>query len=374
MNRTSLSLTFALLSTLTLPACGGEDDGGDSTSGADPEAAEFAEAVPTSDELALSMDDGDEAALTDEAALEGGPSQLRAFARQIFENVNALREQAHARVEELFEGALPVTVTKGSVECRRWEADGDAGRAHWRLTSCRRDAKNRHFAFELEGRPIDAGDEAYVIVMAGEGKVMARFDGKRRGAGRVGFNFDHLAELTGQEGPAGKLGIGYRAVGRVRQLNVGLRDFARAGDDTPVTGLYRYKHIVEVGGRVSLLAHGDLVARDAEDRLTLGSDGLDELVRAAVAWNRGVGARAAAAVCGGTVGEGECVRVLQCWQRSGEVSMEAVGDGGRFERTECPRAAAGLDDVEDAPEADDFEVPAGDELPPEPGADGAEAE
>lgn len=366
-----------------LPACGSDDD---STTSGTAASDEFAEAIPDTETLALTLDDGaDEAALTDPAALTGQPSEIRHLAKSVFERVNALREAAQARVAALIEGVEPETYSEGKFDCKRWSVENEGETVHWQLTSCQKDKKNRHYVFALKGRPIDAGDDALVAVMAGEGKVLARFDNKKRGSGKVAFNFDALAALTGEAGPSGQLGIGFRAAGRTRQLNVGLRDFARADDETPLTGLYRFKHIHEVGGRVSLLAHGDVVTRDENDALVQGTDGQEELVRAVLAWNRGVGARAAAAVCGGTVGEGICERVVQCWRPDGVVSHEATDDqaeaergghGGahgkpKWEPAMCPAAAAGIEDIDDAPAPEDFEVPAGDAVPEEPSpADG----
>lgn len=383
-NRTTLKLlACGLLTTLSLTACGGGDDTSD-TSASD----EYAEAIPDGESLALTLDDG-EAAADDAngAALTGQPSELRRLTREVFAKVNALRESTQARVAALIEGVEPTTFTEGNLDCKRWVTDNEAETIHWQLTSCQKDKKNRHFAFALKGRAIDAGDDALVAVMAGEGKVLARFDEKKRGSGQVRFDFDALSALTGEAGPAGQVGIGFRAAGRVRQLNVALRDFAEAGDDTPVTGLYRFKHILQVGGRVSLLAHGDILTRAEDDTLVQGTDGEIETVRAALAWNRGRGARAAAAVCGGTVGEDTCERIVQCWRADGVVTHEASDDqaeAGRgngngngqharvnWEPSMCPAAAAGLDDIEDAPSAEVFDVPAGDALPEEPSpADG----
>jgi hypothetical protein len=372
---------FAVSAALALTACGGNesDEGGTQTAGATE--GDFAEAIPDSQALALTLDDGATESEDTAAAADGspaGPARLRGLTRAVFENVNALREEAHARVAALIEGVEPETYSEGKVECRRWATDNEAGTVHWVLTSCRRDAKNRHYAFALKGRPVDAGDEALVPVMAGEGKVVARFDDRKRGHGRIGFDFDQYAALTGREGPAGRLGIGYRAVGPVRQLNVALRDFARAGDETPVSGLYRFKHIQDTGGRVTLIANGDLVTADESGALRLGEDGLEEHVRAAVAWRRGLGARAVAAVCGGSAGEGECARVVQCWRADGAVAHEetaepeaAMRERPRFSGGQCAPAPEGMDEVEDMPAPEDFELPEGDALPEEPApADG----
>jgi hypothetical protein len=379
-------LACGLLTTLSLTACGAGDDASTSEASSDT----FAEAIPDSDALALTLDDGETAADDPNgAALTGQPSELRRLTRGVFEKVNALREATQARVDALLEGVEPTTFTEGNLECKRWVADNAAETTHWQLTSCQKDKKNRHFAFALKGRAVDAADDALVAVMSGEGKVLARFDGKKRGSGHVRFDFDALAALTGEEGPAGKVAIGFRAAGRVRQLNVALRDFAEAGDDTPVSGLYRFKHILQVGGRVSLLAHGDILMRAEDDALVQGTDGEIETVRAALVWNRGRGARAAAAVCGGTVGEDTCERIVQCWRADGVVTHEAADDQAEpargngnghgngqharvnWEPSLCPGAAAGLDDIDDAPSADDVELPAGDDLPEEPSpADG----
>jgi hypothetical protein len=372
---------LAVGATLALTACGSDeaDDSSSAGTGATGSAGDFAEAIPESQALALTLDDtgSDETEAADAAPSAEHP-RLRGLTRGVFERINALREEAHARVDTLLEGVEPETYSEGNVECRRWSTDNEAETVHWVLTSCRRDAKNRHYAFALKGRPIDAGDDALVPVMAGEGKVVARFDDRKRGHGRIGFDFDAYAALTGREGPAGQLGIGFRSVGPVRQLNVALRDVARAGDETPVSGLYRFKHIQGTGGRVTLLAHGDLLTADDAGALSLGEDGLEEHVRVALAWRRGLGARAVAAACGGSVGEGECARVVQCWRADGEVSAEETADPEtarrerpRFDGGQCAPAPVGLDEVEDTPAPEDFELPEGEALPEEPApADG----
>ena len=380
----SLLLSLGLATTaFVLPACGSSDD---NTGSGAASTDDFAEAIPGDEELALTLDDTPEntaqSALTPDDAV-GQPSRIRALAHNVFERVNGLRHQAHTRIEALISDTDPTVTTKGPLTCKQWQVDQN--NVHWQLTSCEKNKKNRHYAFALKGRPIDAGDDALVAVFEGEGRVMARFDGKKRGAGAVRFDFDALAELTGPSAdlaPAGRVGMGFRAVGAVRQLNVALHDFAPAGDDTPINALYHYKHIVDVGGRIGFLAHGDIVARADDGTLMQGEDGQDELVRAVVAWNRGVGARAAAAICGGTAGEGTCERIVQCWKADGNGSAEAApdadghgnGHGGHlnFSAAECPAAPAGIGDISDVPAEDETTAPGDDSLPSEPAADPAE--
>jgi hypothetical protein len=335
----------AALAALTLAGCGTAEDSS-LDSGED-----FLEAVPEGVELELSFDD----AATDEAPedLPDGAPRIRRLTVDVFHEVNGLIRRTRGHIREALDGVEPETFEEGKLECKRWETDG--AEAHWRFTSCVRDAKNRHYAFRLEGRPLDGGD--FATVFAGEGKAAARFDGKKRGHGTVLYDLDQLHALTG-EGPTGKIGIGYRAVGRVRQLALGLRDVTSGEDAVGLSARYRYRQIAGIGGHVRLLAHGDVVT-ETSGSLALGEDGVAEWARVNLGWRRDVGARAAVAVCGGTVGEGECVQLKQCWDDRDVVASESLGDDGRFDRA----CAQGPVPVEDAPTED--EVAAPDALPVE---------
>ncbi len=304
---------------------------------------EYGEVIPSTSTLALQIDEDGEA---DPEGVD--PPALKAKTQAIFDRVNDAVAATHERLDAMKEGIEPQTTTIGNFECKRWTKAGEA--VEWRLTSCKRDLRNRSYGFHLQGRALDSEDE-FRTVAKGHGKRMARFDGAKRGAGRIGYNFDARYALLGR-GPTGKVGFGYRHVGAKRVLNVGLKDFQRANAETPISAVYKYKQLVGTGGRVRLKAHADFITA-ADGFLELGRDGLVEKGRIAIGWKRGVGARAAAVICGGSVGEGECVRVKRCWS-VGELSLDELGDAPNWERAACPEPAFA---VEEAPAEGDLEVP-----------------
>jgi hypothetical protein len=187
----------------------------------------------------------------------------------------------------------------------------------------------------------------------------------------VGFDLDALGALTGEGRGVGKVGIGFRHVGRVRQLNVALRDFARGEDETPVSALYRYKRIVGIGGHASLLARGDVLTRDDAGGLTYGEDGSDEEMRMRLGWIKDQGARAVAIACGGTVGDGECARIVGCWTMGGETRHEAIesDSGERPERPTQDRLAERFPEAACADVAEVEDAPAPEETAVEPAAE-----
>ncbi len=295
---------------------------------------EYIEAIPGTQELALTLDEEDSAGGFDstDQALNGEPIRLRDLTVGVANRVNRVVRGTLDHLREAADGTVPEAATIGGFECKRWQRANDA--VEWRLTSCLRDRRDRLFGFILEGRPAEADGGRWKPVFAGKGRVIPRFDGKKRGAGLVGYDLDNLNALTG-EGPVGKIAIGYRAVGAVRQLHLGLKDFAPEGEEV-LSARYAYDHLLGVGGRVRLLLLDDIVTRDDEGRLARGEDGTRELGRIAIGWRRGVGARAAAAVCGGTVGP-RCVTISQCWSPSGvdHDVMEDGPDGARFDGNRC---------------------------------------
>lgn len=364
--KSSLRLSALLALVAFAPACGAEDEKTTSTS----ESEDFLAAVPASDELALSIDEPSEGqALTvDGEMLDEGEAPLHRYGGKVVERVNEAVASARARVDALIADAEPETYTEGNVTCRRWTVDQEGNT--WRFSSCQRDRSARRYAFALSGKASGTDDDAFAPVFVGEGRVLPgrNANGRRQATGRVGFDLDALDALTGDGRGMGKVGIGFRHVGRVRQLNVALRDFARGDDETPVSALYRYKRIVGTGGHVSLLAHGDVLTRDEAGGLTYGEDGSDEALRIRIGWLKDRGARAAAIACGGTVGEGECARIVGCWAAGGETRHEGI-ESDSSERPERPTrerlaerfpggACANVAEVEDAPAPEETAVDA----------------
>jgi len=356
-----------ILVAFALSACGGDGDSDDPVLGTD---EEYLEAIPTEDQLNLLLTDQEGQALSsEEYALEGSPARVRELTQEIFQKVNNTVQKSLERMRQASSNVEPESYEEGAVKCKRWMGTHDG--VEWRLRSCHRDLRNRLYAFTLEGR--SEGEEEYLPVFAGEGRVMARFDGKRRGAGKIGYNLDNLNSLTGQ-GPTGKIGIGYRAVGALRQLHVGLKEFSRDGEE-PISARYNYKHLIGVGGKVSLAARADFVTTDENGEFAMGQDDVIERGRISLGWKRGLGARAALVVCNGTIGEGECVRVSQCWKKNGNVIAESLSSGEAqpaFESAECPEAPFSVDEP---PSDAELELPSGEDPElPEPVADPNEEE
>ena len=328
-----------VLASAGLVACG--------AGGEDAVVDEFAEAIPNEGMLGLELGEGDQVgqALTVEQGIVGDPSDLRGHAQQAVSRVNEMLRETHARIDALIEDVEPTEVIREGVTCKVWEDDGQ--RAHWLLTSCRKDARARRFGFVLLGRPLDSTSKGdYVAVFAGEGALLPRFEGARRGAGRVGYNLDNLHSLRG-EGPTGKIGIGYRAAGRARQLNIGLQNFQPADAEQDISALYSFKRVVGRGGHLAFNLKADFLAASEEGDLSRGQDGLDEFGRVAVSFARNKAARTVAAVCGGSVGEGRCAAIHQCWVASGEVSYEEIAEDAeatpQWEPTSCPELRESLD-------------------------------
>lgn len=350
-----------LLASLFLFACGGDDADDAADAGATPEVTEssdYLDSVPSGDELTLELTDADGQALTaSEFALEDGArARVRDITLAVFERVNTIVHESYDRVRLAVEDVEPETLEIEGFNCKRWLKTIEG--VDWRLRACRRDKALRLYGFLLEGRPEGGADADFVPVFAGEGVVRPRFDGKKRGAGRVGYNLDNFNALTGN-GPTGKIGVGYRAVGRVRQLNVGLKGFTRDGEE-PINALYRYRQLIGVGGKVTLTARADLIAEDENGDLIQGEDGLVERNRVSLGWLRDKGGRAAVVHCDGTLGEGQCIRRSQCWRKEGELTQDETGevtDAPSFTPAHCPMA-----DVDPVPGEDELPADGGEEF------------
>ncbi len=363
MKRTNWTAMLAamIMSTLTPGCLGGAEDGTD----------EYAEAVPEASMLALSLDSDETATQglevgTIEAALPGDPAAFKAHARKVMENLNALIDETHSEIDTLFAEVGPTTFKKGAFDCKVWETDGP--KVHWRLASCVKDKKLKKYTFVLKGRPLaSTGDEDYLVVVAGEGKVLPRQENGKRGSGTIGYNFDNLNTLNGRP-VAGKLGIGYKAVGSTRHLVIGLNHVTGPKLATEMHGIYRYHRVIGQGGRFSFLGFGDYLAKDGE-KLVIGQDQLDEFVRAAIGWRATGDARTVLAACGGSVGDEQCIRIAQCWSKEDAVTFDdaAVGDGSdkapMWDKTQCAEIPYSVDDL---PGDDDLEPP--ESLDPEAGA------
>ncbi|MEZ0311725.1 MAG: hypothetical protein ACAI38_08115 [Myxococcota bacterium] len=313
-------LSLVLMGTLAVaPACGG--DGGSES----PEAA----AMPSAEMMSLALESSENS-----AALTEDPSMTDAIAQELVSQLDDAIALLHPRLDAVREGAEPVRDGEG---CAVWTKRHEG--VAYELRVCRRDGRAEHYAFVLRGRPADSTtDEDYVRLVAGHGTALPRFDGGRRGFGIVGYNFTGWNRLRGS-GPVGEVAIGYRVAGRARTLNAAYRDFASSAELETHSARLAYHHVVGVGGRIAFGVGADLIAPgETEGTYVIGQDELNERVRLAMAWARGVGARVVGSACGGTVGDG-CISVAQCYSFDTAVTFEDVRSGNTraFEERDCPR-------------------------------------
>lgn len=332
--------------------CGAEDeatqDSGD----------ELVEGVPEAEMLSFSLS---EQATTSQPltlrqdALVGQPSEVRAKAEAVSAEVKEHIIKIHELLDTMKAQGTESTFGKGAIKCKAWEIDNEG--VHWKLTACERPGAAKRYGFVLRGRAATSSADAdYKLVAAGEHSALGRgANGKRQGAGKVGYNLDNRFALTGK-GAKGKAGIGYRAVNRYRHVEVAFKDLLPEGSaDAPRSARYTFRRVVGKGGVLRYAAEGDFVTRSAEQALEQGQDGVMERGRATLAWRADGAARTAAVVCGGTVGDGQCARIHQCWQADLAVSYEEISDNPEatpvWEQTSCPSDAE-LAIIDDAPPTD----------------------
>ena len=308
------------------------------------EGDEYLEAIPSQEMLALSVQDTVTSALvSEEGAVVGDPSKFQAHARAVMDGLNALFAKTYEGINNLVDNVTPVEITKDGRTCKVWEAP--SAKAHWRLVSCRSKGQGKasHFDFVLKGRPLDSKAEAdFVAVFAGTGTKLPSHEGHRRGVGKVGFNFDNLKALTGDQ-VGGRLGVAYRAAGRARQLVLALDNCVGPNNPDPIKAVYRYFHVIGKGGRFAFTGYGDYVGVDGQGKLVIGEDGVKELGRAVMGFRTDGAARTVVMACGGTVeqvkGPKTCVRVAQCWDANAHITFQDVfgqgGDAITWEPTAC---------------------------------------
>lgn len=372
-----------LVCSMALVACGKDDETNEGSTGS---TEEFSEGVPGAEMMATSFS---ETATTGqnlefatlEGALTGQPSEIRAKAEEAAAQIKDAVADLHALADSLKAQGTATEFKRGLAECVAWEMDSES--VHWKLSSCKKPALADRFVFLLQGRPVaSTADADYLVVAAGEHGVLARQEGKQMGAGRAGYNLDNRFTLTGK-GSKGKAGIGYRAAGRYRHLSFGIKDYMPEGDTTPRSAKLTFTRVVGKGGNMRYASQADFVTMDANSELVQGQDGTVEKGRATISWRADGAARTAAVVCGGTVGDGKCVRVHQCWQADKNVAYEEISENPDtapiWEQTTCPSDAE-LPVAEDTPPTEaeteaPAEAPAGEDstglLIEEPAADPA---
>ncbi len=307
--------------------------------------------IPDGEMIGLGIGEVDsETFALQESALSAGEASANSFmdyAEQTMTKLNELLKSTHDKLTALT-SAEPQVVTLRTLECKQWTKL--AGEVTWRLTSCTRDKALRSYAYALQGAKVATPTEAdYKVAFAGYGFVLERFDGKKRGKGFIGYNFDNLSALTGQP-LTGKLGIGYRAAGRVRQVNLGFLKFTSAAITNPLNAIFGYKHIVDLGSLFRFGIAGDFAKKDG-DAYVPGQDGFKEFGHVIAGWHKDGAGRIALRACdnpeqtGNTFDPRLCVRTAQCINAAGDIKWngnfdDQTGVSLTWDTTQCPTVPA----------------------------------
>ncbi len=334
-------------------ACGGAGEEEPAPTDGD----DFVEAIPDADMLALGTDESGQGLTSESQGLEEGPAGFKEVGESVMNGLNAMLRDTHRGLRDFALAAPSIEITQGQKRCKVWQAAGDG--VEWQLVSCEEDRLARRYAYVLRGRPDgETSEEAWLPVFGGKGAALPRFDGRRRGAGVLGYHFDNFATLTGRPDAAtGKLAVGYRAAGRARQLVVALDGVVFEPGEAPNSSVFRFTHVLGRGGRFSWLTFGDFLGRDAAGEVVEGTDGVSELGRAAIAWNREGAARTVYLVCGGTLGEA-CFRAAQCWAVDGAETHTEIGADPAAEISWSQTACGEVPILPEAPDEADGEAPA----------------
>ena len=138
-----------------------------------------------------------------------------------------------------------------------------------------------------------------------------------------------------------------------------MKNFQAVGADQDFSAVYRYNHVVGKGGLLKFAFKADVVSLDGGE-LSEEKDGEDELGRVSLAYARSGKARVAGILCGGSLGEGECVRLRECFESDSQVTFGALflnpDERPDFDATACPGEAE-LPIVEDeAPSEGELEA------------------
>lgn len=308
---------------LGLTACGASDS---------VDSLEFEESLPTADTLEVVLDEESEPA-------DGyDPTSFQEQAREVAANVNAALDRLQTHIDNIKATAEPVEVNSENGRCVRWEQDRE--RYHARLTVCEADVRAQRYAFRLEGRELDGTDDDLVLLAAGNGRVLERRNGVISRAGQVGYDFDNARALFDTEGPTGRIAIGYRRTGDARRLRIAVDEFQPSADAPVRSAFHNYLWVQGRGGRFTYTRRSDFLTTDGEGGFVAGQDGVEEGGRISFAWARANRARAAATICGGTVGE-RCYRVARCYAAEGvraswEEIRENMSSGVTWNEVACP--------------------------------------
>lgn len=359
MNKRNTQTLFALLCigmiAIAMSACGAEDSTEESTD-------TFAQAVPSSENMELSMGETSttqqelgvaQQAIVEEEPhprLERGPGALRQHTENVLRGVHNLVSHTHANIDRLIENTEPIELSVNNLTCKQWEAEGQ--RLQWKLTSCSIDRQNDRFAIKVEASALENDD--FKVIARGNTVRLNPEEGRRRSKGKLAYNLDNLAEVSGGDF-SGKLAIGYHAAQKGRKMNIGMRNVQTPAFERPLTALYKFTHVKGKGGSFRFLTQRDILTFDDNGEPVFGQDETPERSRAAVAWSTTGAARGVFSICEGTLGEGQCVRHHQCWTANGEVTFEEVVDGDpNWEPTSCEEV---FEDLQRPPREEEVGMP-----------------
>jgi len=308
-----------------LISCGGESD---------TDVTEFAEATPSYSMVELSMDsEVQKRSLSTDVEKEKGQS-IRTHAQNLMHGLNELIKKTHTGIDELVENSDPIEITSGKSICKQWTA---TKQATWKVTICKKDIEKKKFSILIEAKKLNAGEsDKYITIASGHGNRLPKHDGKRRGFGRILYNFDNLSKITGDQ-IGGKLRVAYRAAGKVRNLRIGMHKVTGPNLESEYSAKYKYTHIIGKGGVFKYVAHYDFLT-EQEGEITKGEDGKKELIRVASLWNTSGYAIVNSFVCGGTLKNKKCYRNVECWKASGELTFkELIDEDGDVTFEKCEK-------------------------------------
>lgn len=281
----------------------------------------YLEALPSAEMLTLSMESGIETRVDTEK------SPMREHTDKLMADLNKLLTDTHTSLDSVKNLGQHDSFTSGGNSCHRWTLKGWV--IFWKLEVC--EESSERYAFNLKGRPVASTDDAdYKEVTTGFGTRLPDFESARCGVGFIYYNFDNFGVLTKTQ-IFGTMGIGYRVAGKVRQLNIGMKNLKAGLMLQSYSALYHYMHKVGKGGIFKYLGEFDLLTTIA-GLPVFGLDGKKEIARRVVAWSTKGHARTLTSICGGTIDDiigypHKCVVAAHCWKADGTVTLDEIVDG-----------------------------------------------
>ncbi|MEM6731351.1 MAG: hypothetical protein AAF658_07330, partial [Myxococcota bacterium] len=292
--------SFIALLAVGLVACGSAEDVSEETGAFEP--TDFSTVVPSTESLEVEIEEED---VEPEST---HPSSFYEQAQEVAARVNQARQTLQSHIDELKASVEPERLEIAGLDCAVWEAD--RARFYAKLSSCRTDIRGLRYQFVLEGRPLDSeSDDDFVVLAAGRGRFLNPSRIESSVAGQIGYDFDAARLLFGNDGPTGRIAVGYRELGSVRQLRIAVDEVQWNAETEVRSAFHNYNRVIGRGGKLAYSRYSDFLTTDEDGTFVYGQDGLREAGRVSLAWARARAARATATVCGGTLGE-ECRRVV----------------------------------------------------------------